>query len=433
MSRKSMSKLLAVACMITVVYSHILLAAEPYPGYTMFGSGSKAYIYDMEGELRHTWSASGGSIQTTAYLLPDGSALFPLQNSSCPFRPQGAHPGGTIQKVSWDGEILWDFDFCDNSFTPSYDIEPLPNGNVLVIAGVSSNSSGPGKIFEVKQTGKNDGEVVWECNVNSLMSGVRGYMNCVSYNPDLDQIAINIQTPAKTVAVIDHGGSGDLLSKFNQGFSGRIHGGCWVIDKFLGTDIPIPDAQPDLMRVGNIVTVSNGNREVVEIDPVTSTKVKSIPYSFGSNQGGVQRLPNGNTLVTKGYSRSVEELDDDGNVVWSLSPSAQAQRAYRYGVHYPGVSELNPTGTVGKGSPVTQKSLRVVYNHLKGQANLLFTNNNGPATVRIFSPGGKEMFSQVTTHSTVIVNTSRFSGGLYIAQVEFSSGLSLRTRLCFVR
>ncbi len=434
MGRKLMNKLLAIVCMIIVVYSYSLQAAEPYEGFTMFGSGSKAYIYDMDEELRHTWSASGsGSIQTTAYLLTDGSALFPLSNRNCSFSPSGAHPGGTIQKISWDGDVLWDFDFCDNDFTPSYDIEPLPNGNILVVAGVRSNSSGPGKIFEVKQTGVNDGEVVWECDVNSLLGGASGYINCVSYNPDLDQIVTNIQTPGRIVAVIDHSGDGSLVSEYSQGFSGRIHGGCWVLDKFIGTDIPIPDAEPEKMRVGNIVTVSNGNGEVVEINPVTNTEVKTIDYSFSSNQGGVQRLPNGNTLVSKGYSKSIKELDDDGNVVWSLSPSAQVQRAYRYGVDYPGVSELVPTRTIGKGANVKQKSLRVVHNHLKGQTSLLFANNSCPATVRIFSPCGKEMFSKVTTQSKIILKTGQFSGGLYIAQVELSSGLFLRTKLNFVR
>ena len=40
---------------------------------------------------------------------------------------------GRFQKLSWENEVIWDFNFFDTSFTPHHDIEPLPNGNILVI------------------------------------------------------------------------------------------------------------------------------------------------------------------------------------------------------------------------------------------------------------------------------------------------------------
>jgi hypothetical protein len=106
--------------------------ATPYPGYTFCASGAKAYLLDMSGKSLHTWTASG-SAQTCAYLLADGSALFPIQSSSCN-SPQhnGAYPSGRFQKIGWDGTILWDYYFCDSTARAGYDVEPMPNGNILI-------------------------------------------------------------------------------------------------------------------------------------------------------------------------------------------------------------------------------------------------------------------------------------------------------------
>ena len=101
-------------------------AATAYPGYTFYASGSKAYLVDMSGKSLHTWTASGGA-QTCAYLLADGSALFPIQNSSCTSPAHnGAYPSGRFQKIGWDGTILWDYSFCDSTARAGYDVEPMP-------------------------------------------------------------------------------------------------------------------------------------------------------------------------------------------------------------------------------------------------------------------------------------------------------------------
>ncbi len=316
-------------------------AAEPYPGYTLFSNGRTALLYDMDKNKVHQWEVDSGSIQTTPYLLSDGSVLFPLNKGGFTFRPGGAHPSGTFQKVSWDGELLWDFSFYGEDFTPGYDVEPMPNGNILVCAGFE-NRRMPGKIFEIKPTGKTTGEVVWECDVtNKLDSLVQGYINSVSYNPETDQVLVNIQTPGRTLAIFDHSNSSaDLVFKWNQGFSGRIHGGFWITDKYIGSDIAVPEADRQAMRVGNIITVSNDDNQVVEVDPRTGKKVKTMNYEFSDHQGSVQRLPNGNTLIVNGYSNIINEVDEEGRVVWSMETPERISRAYRYGLEYSGVSNL---------------------------------------------------------------------------------------------
>ncbi|MHC5065381.1 MAG: aryl-sulfate sulfotransferase [Planctomycetota bacterium] len=316
-------------------------SAKPYPGYTLFSIETTAYLYDMDKQLVHSWEVEEGSVKTTPYLLADGSVLFPLNKGGFTFKPGGAHASGTFQRVSWDGELLWDFSFYGEDFTPSYDVEPMPNGNILVCAGFEDRRR-PGKLFEVRPTGKTEGEVIWECNVSeALGDGVKGYINSVSYNPDADQVLVNIQTPGHTLAIFDHSSAdAELVFLWDEGFTGRIHGGVWVTDKYRGTDITIPGADENKMGAGNIITVSNEDNQVVEVDPRTHSQVRTIDYEFSDHQGGVQRLPNGNTLIVSGYSNTITELDAEGNVVWSMETADRIARAYRYSLDHPGVARL---------------------------------------------------------------------------------------------
>ena len=322
-------------------------AAAAYPGYTMFAVGTTACLADMDGKIVHKWAVAKGKIKTTPYLLPDGSVLFPLNKGGFTFRPGGAHGSGTFQRVSWEGKLLWDFSFYGKDFTPSYDVEPMPNGNILVCAAYKDRSR-PGKLFEIEPVGKTGGKIVWECHVSEkLGETVKGYINSVSYNSITDQVLVNIQAPGRTVAVFDHSDAkARLLFKWSKGFSGRLHGGTWITNTYLGTNIAIPGAKPKLMRIGNILTISNSDNQAVEIDPRTKKQVRVFRYKAAKNQraashqGSVQRLPNGNTLVVPGYSDTVSEFDGKGNLIWTMKAPKRVARAYRYGVNYPGVAKL---------------------------------------------------------------------------------------------
>jgi hypothetical protein len=89
-------------------------------------------------------------------------------------------------------------------------------------------------------------------------------------------------------------------------------------------------------------SLTRASSRVLEIDPVTLEVVWS--YSAGarfysSNIAGMQRLPNGNTLITEGAGGRMFEVTVDGEIVWEyMSPYFSAQgptqnnavyRAYR--------------------------------------------------------------------------------------------------------
>ena len=105
----------------------------------------------------------------------------------------------------------------------------------------------------------------------------------------------------------------------------------------------MPDYDATAMRLNNLLVVHNGGDRVCEFVLGTGA-MTSIPFSFQDHEGSVQRLPNGNTLVTRGGSTTIAELNDNGTVVATLTAPGPIQRAYRYGPAYGGVAPLLPNG-----------------------------------------------------------------------------------------
>ena len=70
---------------------------------------------------------------TITYLLPDSTLIIPCAQDEINGLGGNNMSGGRILKLSWEGEILWDDIFIDSSFEPHHDIEPMKNGNVLLM------------------------------------------------------------------------------------------------------------------------------------------------------------------------------------------------------------------------------------------------------------------------------------------------------------
>ena len=102
-------------------------------GYTLFTplKSKNTYLVDARGEIVHTW-ASDHTPGNSVYLLPDGSVLRCAKDAGdAPFT--GGGEGGRIQRIGWDGELLWDYAMANETWRHHHDIEPMPNGHVLAI------------------------------------------------------------------------------------------------------------------------------------------------------------------------------------------------------------------------------------------------------------------------------------------------------------
>jgi hypothetical protein len=102
-------------------------------GYILFTPlrSTSTYLIDYDGDVVHSWPSEyypGNAV----YLLENGNLLRMgnLRNST--FDAGGA--GGIVQEINWDGNVVWEFEYTSDQFLLHHDIEPLPNGNILMIA-----------------------------------------------------------------------------------------------------------------------------------------------------------------------------------------------------------------------------------------------------------------------------------------------------------
>ena len=157
----------------------ITLGEEALEGYTFIApiNSTTAYLLDMDGEEVHRWECDTAPGEW-AYLLDDGSLLRAGREDDDPHF-NGGGIGGRLQRIAPDGTKLWDWRLANRERHQHHDIEPLPNGNLLLIAWeridseaaiaagrepsqVGAQGLWPDVVFEVKPILPDGAEVVWE-------------------------------------------------------------------------------------------------------------------------------------------------------------------------------------------------------------------------------------------------------------------------------
>jgi hypothetical protein len=253
---------LKIVSFIIVVFS---LAAsgysQSYDGYTLYfpQGGTKAYLVDLSGSPIHTWTfTSTYKTCYSTYLLSGGVLLRTVAKQGTFFG--GGPVSGEVQKVDWDGNILWDFVYSTQDYCSHHDIHAMPNGNVLLIAyerktaaqvtqaGCSQSiEMWPDKIVEIQPSGTNGGTIVWEwhawdhlvqehdptksnygvvadhpelLNINYNTSRDWMHMNGVDYNEELDQIVFSSHA-LNEIYVIDHSTTVAEAASHSGGNSGK--------------------------------------------------------------------------------------------------------------------------------------------------------------------------------------------------------------------
>lgn len=244
----------------------VLNTERAFDGYTLFAplGGHESLLINMEGKVVHSWK-SANEPANSVFLLPGGDLLRAAKvDENSRFGIQGPS-GGRVERFSWEGEQTWDFVYSSEKYHQHHDIEPLPNGNVLIIAwdyisredaiaagrrpeAMSQDGIWPDKIVEVKQTGPTTGEVVWQwrswdhlvqdfdstrrnfgdvaahpelIDVNILSRPRTDWMhtNGIAYNADLDQIVISLRAFGE-IYVIDHSTTTEEAASGEGGRSG---------------------------------------------------------------------------------------------------------------------------------------------------------------------------------------------------------------------
>ncbi|MCW3084426.1 MAG: hypothetical protein JWP12_1792 [Bacteroidetes bacterium] len=236
--------------------------AQQWGNYTLYSvqNSTNTYLIDTNSVVYHTWThTSANKTGYSSYLLPGGNLIRTITLSGTTFTGGGIT--GKVQKVDWNGNILWDYTYSTSAYCMHHDICPLPNGNVLLIAYESKTAAQvtaagcsssivmwPDKIVEVQPTGTTTGTIVWEwhawdhlvqnvsatganyqtsivnhpelLNINFNPQKEWMHMNGIDYNPMLDQITFSCHNLSE-MFVIDHSTTTAEAASHSGGNSGK--------------------------------------------------------------------------------------------------------------------------------------------------------------------------------------------------------------------
>lgn len=256
---------LKCCCLFLAITSSTgLLQAQQWGDYTLYSTGSTTVLVDTgdasAAKIVKTWThSSSEKTGYSSYLEPGGILWRTVSRSGNSF--SGGPVCGQVQKVAYDGTILWNFVYSTANYCTHHDICPMPNGNVLLISyelksatevtaagGSYSGAMWPDKIVEVKPTGATTGDIVWEwhtwdhlvqntkstaanyqtsildhpelININYNATKDWQHMNGVDYNPILDQVAFSSHNFSE-IYVIDHSTTSAEAASHKGGNSGK--------------------------------------------------------------------------------------------------------------------------------------------------------------------------------------------------------------------
>lgn len=222
-------------------------------GYTLFNprADDRLFLIDNCGEVVNEWDFSGKK-SFSSYILENGNLL------------QTSRFDADIR--DWDNNVLWAINYQDVfGFEIHHDIEPLPNGNFLVLVrdvytntemfaqGMDTSYPLPTivleRLIEIQPVGTNSAQIVWEwklfdhlvqdfdntkpnfgnvsmspelidINYDAGFASDFIHTNAIDYNEDLDQIALSGRH-LHEVFVIDHSTTTAQAASHNGGIYGK--------------------------------------------------------------------------------------------------------------------------------------------------------------------------------------------------------------------
>ncbi|MDF1544170.1 MAG: aryl-sulfate sulfotransferase [bacterium] len=197
------------------------------------------FIIDQYGRELHSWTDSTYAYWGTPYLRENGN----LVHMAFTLPPITAH----IVEFDWDGNMVWDWQSTDSSFIQHHDIEPLPNGNLLILgrdkrtksqfaeagrdtSGVTDSIIYGEKVIEVHPIGASGGVKVWEWTVLDHLiqdfDPLKSNFGIVENHPEL----VDVNFGPREASWL-HGNSVEYSAKYDQVIlSLRNLNELWVLD-----------------------------------------------------------------------------------------------------------------------------------------------------------------------------------------------------------
>jgi hypothetical protein len=266
------------------------------------GQGPMAYILDSEGDVVWWATAPGGT--GSARMNWDGTEMWmsAVNNGGV---------GGEMRRVSMDGlKVVASVPGLEQSH---HDFTVLPGGGIV---SIMHRENGCSRIAEWHPDGSITDVVE---NVSILYKPVgECHPNAIHYHPTDDSFTLSDRNPNLFVKFTH---SGELIWQFGgENPFGPLLPGAWEVNH-----------GHHLLSDGHFLFFNNNrggtSSPVIEfaLDPVAGTATEVWRYTgqyFSGTLGDVQRLPNGNTLVTYSNRGMMHEVDPAGKLVQSLEASS---------------------------------------------------------------------------------------------------------------
>lgn len=299
-----------------------------FRGYTLFTALKNAHLIDMQGRFVHAWQHPLGL--TSAELLPNGN-LIAMTHPSPEAEGQAGLNGqaAACVELDWDSNVVWQYD------DPwiHHDYQRMPNGNTLIIKWEPL----PKNMVKKVQGGYVDKDDRPDAMLGDVIIEVDPEGKVVSRWKSWDYLdpAKDIICPLESRREWTHANSisltekGDWLISFRRTSTViRVNPRSGKIGWRYHDDFMRHQHDAKMTAKGTMTIFDNGVHRkgieysrAIEIDPKTRQVLweyaDNPPFTMYTLMGGcVDRLPNGNTLITETAKGHFLEVTSDKKVVW---------------------------------------------------------------------------------------------------------------------
>ena len=281
-------------------------------------SGKPAFILDSDGD--YVWAYDAGDAGRVR-MSPDAKYMW-IRNTNV------GGGGSLVTRVSMDGTDVQTFANGQGGFGDGHhDFAMMPNGNMIMI-----DHAGCDTIVERSTDGTS--RTIMDAGEASGVTSASGcHVNSIHYHPDDDSITFS-DLDANHYVKIDRM-SGTIKWIFggtNNQFTGVLGDDATVWNREHGHHWPSSDHMLMFSNNGQN-TMMGGTSWLYEVqfDETAMTATRVMSYDTGSNSlvlGDVQRLPNGNSMVTVSTAGLIQEIDSSGTILRTYSTGAGSAFGY---------------------------------------------------------------------------------------------------------
>jgi hypothetical protein len=285
-----MSRLLSYlipATFLIAAWPAFAMSAEPVK-HAFLATGNETFILDADGKLSWNYPAS----TRDGWVLPNGNVLLAVSKSN-------KYPGGGVVEVNREGKILFEYKGTQDEVNT---VQALGDGNILL-----TEAGDKPRILEVNRDGKITAEVPIQAQTKDHHLQTRMTRKLANGNYLVPQLLDRV--------VREYDPKGKVI---------------WEVKTphMPFTAIRLPDGNTLIgCTLGNLVIeVDKDGKEVWRVSN------DDLPGKPINDACGVQRLENGNTVITSHHATSgqtkLTEVTRDKKIVWSYTDNRKS------GIHH---------------------------------------------------------------------------------------------------